>query len=216
MPVKADREYRKMPVFAIEKRDGEATEEMAYRVSGYATTYNDPYVLGSVDGVDYLERIDPHALDGADLSDVIMQYDHEGRVLARQSNGTLWITTNDEHGIKVEADLSKTDASRALYEDISTGMVKDMSWAFTVAEDDYDIDTHTRTIKRVGKVYDVSAVSIPANPQTEISARAYCEERAKEAADREAAALAEIYESRRAECLKALEVTSNMLKEVKS
>lgn len=211
MPVKPEREYRKMPVFLIEERAKEEGQEPDYRVEGYASTYDDPYVMASYDGIDYMEKIDRHALDEADMSDVIMQYDHEGRVLARQSNGTLKIVADDDHGIKVEADLSKTDASRSLYEDIKTGMVKDMSWAFTVQEDAYDIETHTRTILKVAKVYDVSAVSIPANPQTEISARAYCAERAKEAADREAAALAEIYEARKADCLKALNETANSI-----
>ena len=209
MPVKSDREYRKIPAFLVEERaEGEEEE---FRVSGYATTYDDPYVLDHWDGVDYMEKIDRHALDEADMSDVIMQYDHEGRVLARQSNGTLTITADDDHGLKIEADLSKTDASRALYEDIRTGMVKDMSWAFTVQEDAYDTETHTRTILKVSKVYDVSAVSIPANPQTEISARAYCEERAKEAADREAAELAVKHEERKAECLKVLGETINCI-----
>lgn len=219
MPVKSDREYRKIPILNIELRaagEGEEPAEPSYRVSGYATTYNDPYVMGSYDGVDYLEQIDRDALREADMSDVIMQYDHTGRVLARMSNGTLTIAPDDEHGIRIEADLSKTDASRALYEDIRTGMIKDMSWAFTVQEDSYNIETHTRTILKVGKVYDVSAVSIPANPQTEISARAYCQERAKEAADREAAELAEKAEARKAECLKALEHTSTIIKEVQS
>ena len=48
-----------------------------------------------------------------------------------------------------------------------------MSFAFTVGEDEYDRKTHTRTISRITKVYDVSAVSIPANPYTDISARSY-------------------------------------------
>lgn len=212
MPVKSDREYRKIPILNVEMRA--ESEEPSYRVSGYATTFNDPYVMGSYDGVDYLEQIDSNALVGADMSDVIMQYDHQGRVLARMSNGTLSIST-DEHGIKIEADLSKTDASRALYEDIRTGMVKDMSWAFTVVEDSYDVERHLRTILRVGKTYDVSAVSIPANPQTEISARAYCQERAEEAKSREAAKIAEEAEARKAECLKVLAHTSNLIKEVK-
>ena len=48
-----------------------------------------------------------------------------------------------------------------------------MSWAFTVAEDSYNKDTHTRTILKIKKVYDVSAVSCPANADTDISARSY-------------------------------------------
>ena len=106
------------------------------------------------------------------MSDIIMQYDHQGRVLARKSNGSLIVEPNDE-GLFICADLSKSDASRSLYEDIETELVTRMSWAFTVAEDSYDRETRTRTILRVKKVYDVSAVSIPANEDTLISARSY-------------------------------------------
>lgn len=48
-----------------------------------------------------------------------------------------------------------------------------MSWAFTVADEEYDRKTKTRTITRIKKIYDVSAVSIPANDGTEISARSF-------------------------------------------
>lgn len=167
MPVKNEREYRSMmDVSAASGNDGE------YIVEGYATTFDDPYALYEFDGVSYSERIARSALEGADVSDVIMQYDHAGRVYARQSNGTLQITP-DDHGIKIRADLSSTEGSRALYDDIKVGLITRMSWAFTVAEDAYDRDTHTRTIQRIKKVYDVSAVSIPANPNTEIAARDY-------------------------------------------
>ena len=125
-----------------------------------------------LDGVKFYERIDAHALDGADMSDVIMQYDHEGRVFARQSNKTL-ILVPDHKGLLVAADLGRTDLARGLHQDIEAGMITKMSWAFTVAEggDSYDRATHTRTIHKIKKVYDVSAVSIPANGDTEISAR---------------------------------------------
>ena len=120
----------------------------------------------------YYERIDKNAFEGADMSDIIMQYDHQGRVLARKSNGSLIVEPNDE-GLFICADLSKSDASRSLFEDIETELVTRMSWAFTVAEDSYDRETRTRTILRVKKVYDVSAVSIPANEDTLINARSY-------------------------------------------
>lgn len=139
----------------------------------YATTFDAPYLLYEFeDGTKIYERIDAHALDGADMSDVIMQYDHEGRVFARQSNKTL-ILQPDYKGLKVAADLGKTDLARGLYQDIEAGMINKMSWAFSVAEESYDRETHTRTILKIKKVYDVSAVSIPANGDTEISARAF-------------------------------------------
>lgn len=172
MPFKpGEREYRAMPLLAItaEKR----IDSECY-VEGYATTFNDPYELYEIEGNKYYEVIDRNALDGADMTDVIMQYDHEGRVRARNSNGTLGLEPN-ERGFFIFADLSRSGAAKELYEDISSGLVTKMSWAFTIAEggDEYDRNTRTRTIKRIKKVYDVSAVSIPANGGTEISARSY-------------------------------------------
>ena len=123
-----------------------------------------------MDGIEYKERIDSHAFDNADMSDVIMQYDHAGRVFARTSNGTLSVSV-DERGLKVEADLSTTEASRELYDEIASGLVIKMSFAFKVAEEHYDSNSHTRVVDKISKVYDVSAVSIPANPDTEIFAR---------------------------------------------
>ena len=143
-----------------------------YYVEGFATTFNKPYLLYELDGVKYYEEIDRHALDEADLSDVIMQYDHQGKVLARLSNGTLGLEPT-EKGLFIYADLSKSQAAKELYEEIKNGLVTKMSWAFTVAEDEYDRETRTRTITKIKKVYDVSAVSIPANGDTEISARSW-------------------------------------------
>lgn len=170
MPVKKEREYRALaaPLSAVAAAKRIDTE---YYVEGYATTFDKPYLLYEFeDGTKYYERVDAHALDGADMSDVIMQYDHEGRVFARQSNKTL-ILVPDHKGLLVAADLGKTDLARGLYQDIDAGMITKMSWAFTVLEESYDRATHTRTILKIKKVYDVSAVSIPANGDTEISAR---------------------------------------------
>lgn len=165
MPIKNDREYRKAQPFEAE--DG------SYFVEGYASTF-EPYVLYSDGETEVREQIDPHAFDNADMSDVILQYDHEGRVYARQSNGTLELNV-DEHGLHVRADLSKTSSARQLYEEIKSGMITQMSFAFTVGDDEYNKEQHLRTVKSVRKLYDVSAVSIPANPGTEISARSYAE-----------------------------------------
>lgn len=170
MPVKKDREYRSLtaPLSAAAQTKRINTD---YYVEGYATTFDKPYLLYEFeDGTKIYERIDAHALDSADMSDVIMQYDHEGRVFARQSNGTL-VLQPDEKGLFIAADLGKTDLARGLHQDIEAGMITKMSWGFTVAEDSYDKLTHTRTILKIAKVYDVSAVSIPANGDTEISTR---------------------------------------------
>lgn len=164
MPVRNDREYRAAEKF-------EANDEMI--VEGYASTF-EPYVLYSDGENSIYERIDPHAFDEADMDDVIMQYDHEGRVFARKSNGTLEVSV-DDHGLKIRADLSKTEGARSLYEDIRSGMITQMSFAFTIGEESYDKVARQRNILKVGRLYDVSAVSIPANPGTEISARSFCD-----------------------------------------
>ena len=159
---KTNREYRDM-----ELRFAEETEETNYNVEGYASTF-EPYVLLTQDGVDYSERIDPHAFDAADMSDTVFRVDHEGTVYARTSAGTvqLWV---DEHGLGQRTDLSKTQRARDLYEDIKAGNYPKMLFAFTVAEDHYDKATHTRVIDRIAKVFDVSPVTFPANPTTELS-----------------------------------------------
>lgn len=158
------------PIGDVQHRDKRIDSD--FYVEGYASTFNDPYVLWHDPwaDVDYSEIIDPNAFRDADMSDVIMQYDHTGHVYARMTNGTL-IVEPDEHGLFIAADLGRASSSRAMYEEIESGLCTRMSWAFTVAEDSYDRDTHTTRILRVKKVYDVSAVSLPADPNTEISAR---------------------------------------------
>ena len=158
-------------------------EEESRIVEGYATTFNQPYELWR-DGPDYifLEQVDRHAFDDTDMSDVIMQYDHEGRVFARTNNGTLELRT-DDHGLHIRADLGGTEIGRQLYEEIKGGYTDKMSFGFTVDQDERLITednergtiTVLRTIKSIGKLYDVSAVSLPANNATEISARSWCD-----------------------------------------
>jgi HK97 family phage prohead protease len=171
MAIKTEREYRTIQLPDIQFRAVEE-DEQSYIVEGYATTFNDPYVMFEFDGVKYKEEIDRDALLDADMSDVIFLYNHEGMVYARQANGTLQLSPNDK-GLYIRADLSSTEASRQMFESIKAGLVTQMSWAFTIAEEEYDEKKHLRSIRKVNKVYDVSAVSIPANPNTDISARSY-------------------------------------------
>ena len=166
MAIKNDREYRDIELREFELKDED------YIVEGYAALFDKPYVLWEDEDGTYYEDISSRAFENADMSDVIFLYNHEGMVYARLSNNTLELTIDDV-GIKVRADLSSTQASRDMYEAIKTGLVTKMSWAFTIREDDYDRKTKTRTVKDVKKVYDVSAVSIPANPDTSISARSF-------------------------------------------
>lgn len=170
------RQYR--AVIEVRALPGEGEARI---VEGYATTFNQPYELWR-DGPDYifLEQVDRGAFDKTDMSDVIMQYDHEGRVFARTNNGTLELRT-DDHGLHIRADLGGTEIGRQLYEEIKGGYTDKMSFGFTVDADERLITeeagvvTIQRTIKSIGKLYDVSAVSLPANNATEISARSWCD-----------------------------------------
>ena len=159
-----NREYRDMELRTVPFEEG---DEPSFFVEGYASTF-EPYKLMTMDDVDYFERIEPTAFEGADLSDVVFRVDHVGRVYARSSAGTVNVWA-DEHGLAQKTDLSKTQAARDLYADIEAGNYPKMSFAFTVAEDHYDKATHTRIIDRIAKVFDVSPVSFPANPGTELS-----------------------------------------------
>ena len=173
MPAKSEREYRSM---TVEIRQPEEGQEEKKVVEGYASTFNDPYVLWDDKWVTYREQISPKAFDDTDMKDVIMQYDHHGRVFARITNGTLSVQP-DERGLHIEADLGGTELGRQLYEEIRGGYTDKMSFGFTVSKDEElrteDEDGHVdilRTITGIEKLYDVSAVSIPANPSTSIGA----------------------------------------------
>ena len=172
---KSNREYRNMVIEARMPDEEQADEK---RVEGYASTFEQPYLLYSGEGFELWEVVDRSAFDNTDMTDVIMQYDHQGRVFARTRNNTLTVKP-DEQGLFIEADLGGTEIGRELYEEIRGGYTDKMSFGFTVTGDseerqknDDGIWIYTRRITSVGKLYDVSAVSIPANDGTTISADA--------------------------------------------
>ena len=168
--IREDREYRS---FDIQKRAKQEEEETSYIVEGYASTFEE-YDLYEGDDYIYRERIEPTAFDDADMTDVVFLLDHTGRVYARTKNNTIQLSTDDT-GLFTRTDLSKTSASRSVYEDIDAGNYSQMSFAFTVAEDRFEEKRadgqktiYTRIIDRIKKVYDISAVGFPANPTTNI------------------------------------------------
>lgn len=164
MAIKSDREYRNLGLIEIRSEDEAA--QPSFFVEGYASTF-EPYKLLTWDGVDYYERIEPTAFEKADMSDVVFLRDHEGRVLARTKNGTIQLEV-DNIGLHTRTDLSKTNASREMFEDIQQRNYTQMSFSFVVDEDEYDEETHTRVIKSIRKLYDISAVAFPANTGTDI------------------------------------------------
>ena len=177
MPIKNDREYRCIHMPDLEVREEQDGKKI---VEGYATTFGTEYRLWGDSTWEVRESIDARAFDQTDMSDVIMQYDHEGRVFARRSNGTLEVHP-DEHGLHIRADLGGTELGRQLYEEIRGGYTDKMSFGFTVSKQERTeemVDGKTivhRKITGIGKLYDVSAVSLPANDATEISARNFGE-----------------------------------------
>lgn len=171
------RQYRSMANVELREKDNPDS----YIVEGYATTYDEPYCLGENEDIRIMEQVAPEAFNDTRLDDCIFQYDHEGRVFARTSNGTLTLQS-DDHGLKVVADLGGTEEGRKLYNEIKGGYTTRMSFGFTVGDDrtesrsdDDGKRVYLRTITQIKKLFDVSAVSLPANDGTEISARNYCE-----------------------------------------
>ena len=158
MPIKDNREYRNLGTFQA--------GDNADTVAGYASTF-DEYPLFEVDGVTYYERIDRHAFDACDMSDVVFLRDHNGRVLARTKNGSVELSI-DDHGLHQRSNLGLTQASREMLEDIRTGLYSQMSFSFVIPEGGDHIEGRTRVIDRIEKLYDVSAVAFPANPYTDI------------------------------------------------
>lgn len=173
------REYRNLQQFEI-RTVGD--EEGKMYASGYATTFDEPYLLYDWGDYKVYEKIDRHAFDECDMSDVICQYNHEGRVFARNKNGTLELTI-DNHGLKTDMELSGTELGRQVHEELKGGYSDKMSFGFKVGEDkreitedrENNVTTVMRTITKITKLYDVSIVSIPANDATEVSARNFSE-----------------------------------------
>ena len=162
-----DREYRSFAEFRLAE-DGEGGSW----VEGYAAVFESPTVLYSFDGVDFKETIERGAFDEADVRDVILNYNHAGKVVARTRNKTLQLAI-DERGLLVRARLDGTEEGRRLFEEIKGGYLDKMSFAFSIREDEFDKQTRTRKIQKIERLYDVSVVSLPAYDDTSISARSY-------------------------------------------
>lgn len=167
------RQFRAIDTRNIEHRIAEDGERI---VEGYATVFDTPYMLFEEKGYKLFEVIDRGAFDNCDMSDVIMQYDHVGRVFARTSNGTLALDV-DEKGLHIRARLGGTDLGKQIYDEIAGQYTDKMSFGFTVRgeraereENDNEVIV-TRHVTDVSKLWDVSCVSIPANDATTINAR---------------------------------------------
>ncbi len=196
------REYRSFELRS--KTENEPDDSMI--LEGRAVVFNSPEVMFTdEDGIEYKEQVDRDAFKDAQMSDVILNMNHEGQALARTRNNTLQLELSED-GLEVTADMSKSRASRDAYEAVQNGLLDRMSFAFTVAEDEYDAKTHTRTIRKIDRLFDVSLVNFPAYEATSVSARSYFG--AKAEAEHQAAEAARVREEKRAamsEIIKRLE-----------
>jgi len=149
--------------------EGEEGKEELW-VEGYAARFNSPTVLFEIDGLEYKEQIASDAFSEAKMDDVIFNYNHSGRVMARTRNKTLQLAV-DDNGLFIRARLDGTKEGRSLYNDIQNGYIDRMSFRFTIGQEAYDYQNRTWTVLRVKRLYDVSAVDIPAYDDTSIAAR---------------------------------------------
>lgn len=169
------RDFRITDIRTRKREDG--TEE--YIIEGTPCVFNEETVLYQGKYYELREKIDAHAFDEADMSDVIFNFNHCGRVYARTRNGSLALTV-DGNGLHMTATLMSGDNGHAeLYRDIKSGLIDKMSFAFVSAnEDKYEYiersegpNVEIRTVMKIKKLYDVSAVDIPAYDATSVSAR---------------------------------------------
>lgn len=158
----------------MELRAMESLNEDEMIVEGYAITINTPTVVYEYEGNKYYEVIAPNALDNTDMKDVPLKYNHSDNVMimARTRNKTLQLT-KDLKGLYIKASIAPTQAGKDLYTLIKRGDIDKMSFAFTVEEDSYNVESRTRTILKIKKLYDVAAVDFPAYDTTSISARSF-------------------------------------------
>lgn len=167
---------------------GEKRIDTEKYVEGYATTFEKYLLYDGEYGKTY-ERFAPDCFKNTDMSDVILQYDHSGRVFARTTNGSL-IVEPDDKGLFVACDLDKTELARSLYDDISARLITKMSWRFKLGKYYIEREEGSRDCTivhtEIPKIYDVSAVSIPANDGTEINARDFAHGVMEEVARRDA------------------------------
>jgi hypothetical protein len=165
---KDGRDFRRFAKFEV--RTLEENEEKELWVEGYAVRFNEPTILWEYDGKEYKEQVDDRAFDDADMSDVIFNYNHSGKVMARTRNKTLQLSIDDK-GLYIKARVDGTEEGRKIYEEIKGGYIDRMSYSYTVAEAAYDSENRIRTVRKIKKLYDVSAVDFPAYDTTSIYAR---------------------------------------------
>lgn len=156
------------PKYIMRAMDPPSEDSKEQKVTGLALRFNEPTVLFSVGGIDYLEVIDPRALDNCDMSDVVLTRNHNNdRLLARTKNGTLQLSITSE-GLEFTAELADTQLGEDTFKLIKRGDIDGCSFGGYVEEESYNVETHTRTILKMSSLFDISAVTFPAYESTNV------------------------------------------------
>lgn len=182
----------------VEKRDDgteETIEQDKMVLEGYPIVFNEETLIGNED-TGWIESIDPRALDETDMRDTPLKYNHQDitPILARVRNGSLKLTI-DEKGLFMRAELLDTQQNKDFYKMVQAGLLDKMSFAFDVLDEKRNDLSRpaTRHIRKIGRLYDVSIVDVPAYDGTSLLARSkeIAEARSKAEAEADARALEE-------------------------
>ena len=155
-----------------------AVADQENTVEGVAVVFNQEADMGWFD-----EVIDEHALDGADLSDVVLNFNHDNNLLlAGTRNGSLTLDLRND-GLYQTSKIINTTQGRDVMKLVDSGLISKMSFAFTIARDGEEWSERNgkefRRITKIDRLYDVSLVTFPAYPQTSAWARGNSDELAE-------------------------------------
>lgn len=152
--------------------DEENGQQQGKVISGYAILFNEPSQPMPVDNSTFTETISPQALQGVDLSKLVMIYNHDyANILASVKAGTLDVNV-DEKGLAFKATLPDTTVANDVYENIKAGNLDSMSFGFSVLADEWqqaDDGSYTRQIDKIENLYELSVVTLPAYDSTELT-----------------------------------------------
>lgn len=145
-------------------------EKRSNGVEGYAVVFNQEADMGW-----FTEVIDQHALDEADLSDVVLNLNHDNNILlAGTRNGSMSLKI-DERGLLQNSEVIDTTQGRDVMKLVDSGLISKMSFAFVIAPDGEEWSERNgkehRVIRKISRLYDCSLVAFPAYPQTSAWAR---------------------------------------------
>ncbi len=171
--------------FEIHAREKEEDKEAGFvTIEGKAVTFNEETLLYKYGDIDVYEQIDGNAFEKADMRDVVFDLNHDwdrSVPLARTRNKSLTLEKRDD-GLYFSARIEKTNEDgMKVYRAIQSGLLDKCSFAFTIANDGQEIteqrggegkaDSIHIVVKSIDRLYDVSAVTIPAYDNTSLGAR---------------------------------------------